>query len=89
MLAVRRFAAGDAPGAAAIIRGLPDYFTGDVPAKVERDAASRASSNPMTTTPANANSQEPDEVPGGNRRSVRPVLSSTRLPAAQSGTRRP
>jgi ribosomal protein S18 acetylase RimI-like enzyme len=40
MLAVRRFAAGDAPAAAAIIRGLPDYFTDDVPAQVERDAAS-------------------------------------------------
>jgi hypothetical protein len=39
MIAVRRFAATDAPAAAAIIRGLPDYFTDDVPAKVERDAA--------------------------------------------------
>jgi GNAT superfamily N-acetyltransferase len=38
--AVRRFQAGDAPAATAIIRGLPDYFTGHVPAKVERDAAS-------------------------------------------------
>jgi GNAT superfamily N-acetyltransferase len=40
MPAVRRFEAGDAPAAAAIIRGLPDYFTDDVPAKVQRDAAS-------------------------------------------------
>jgi GNAT superfamily N-acetyltransferase len=40
MPVVRRFQAGDAPAAAAIIRGLPDYFTADVPAKVERDAAS-------------------------------------------------
>ncbi len=40
MAAVRRFAAGDAPAAAAIIRGLPDYFTDDVPAKAVRDAAS-------------------------------------------------
>ena len=40
MPAVRRFQAGDAPAAAVIIRGLPDYFTDDVPAKVERDAAS-------------------------------------------------
>ncbi len=40
MPAVRRFQAGDAPAAAAIIRGLPDYFTDDVPAKVERDTAS-------------------------------------------------
>ena len=39
VLAVRRFTAGDAPAAASIIRGLPDYFTDDVPAKVERDAA--------------------------------------------------
>jgi ribosomal protein S18 acetylase RimI-like enzyme len=40
MPAVRRFAAGDVPAAAAIVLGLPDYFTDDVPAKVEHDAAS-------------------------------------------------
>jgi GNAT superfamily N-acetyltransferase len=40
MPAVRRFEAGDAPAVAAIIRGLPDYFTDDVPAKAERDATS-------------------------------------------------
>jgi GNAT superfamily N-acetyltransferase len=40
MPAVRRFAAGDTPAAVAIIRGLPDYFTPDVPDKVEHDAAS-------------------------------------------------
>ena len=40
MLAVRPFAAGDAPAAAAIVRGLPDYFTDDVPAQAGRDAAS-------------------------------------------------
>ena len=40
MPAVRPFQAGDVPAAAAIIRGLPDYFTDDVPAKVERDAVS-------------------------------------------------
>jgi GNAT superfamily N-acetyltransferase len=39
MPAVRRFEAGDAPAATAIIRGLPDYFTADVPARLERDAA--------------------------------------------------
>ncbi|HKD88223.1 MAG TPA: GNAT family N-acetyltransferase [Streptosporangiaceae bacterium] len=39
MVAVRRFAAADSPAAVAIVRGLPDYFTADVPAKVERDAA--------------------------------------------------
>jgi hypothetical protein len=39
MPAVRRFEAGDAPAAAAVVRGLPDYFTDDVPAKVERDTA--------------------------------------------------
>lgn len=40
MVAVRRFEAGDAPAAAAIIRGLPEYFTDDVPDKAGRDAAS-------------------------------------------------
>ena len=36
---VRRFAGEDVRAATAIIRGLPEYFTEDVPAKVERDAA--------------------------------------------------
>ena len=40
MIAVRPFTARDAPAATAIIRGLPDYFTDDVPAKVDHDAAS-------------------------------------------------
>ena len=40
MSAVRPFQAGDAPAATAIVRGLPDYFTEDVPDKVEHDAAS-------------------------------------------------
>jgi hypothetical protein len=40
MFAVRPFQAGDAPAATAIVRGLPDYFTEDVPDKVEHDAAS-------------------------------------------------
>jgi len=40
MLAIRPFAAGDVPAVSAIIRGLPDYFTDDVPAKAEHDAAS-------------------------------------------------
>ena len=40
MPVVRRFEAGDASALVAIIRGLPDYFTDDVPATVERDAAS-------------------------------------------------
>lgn len=40
VLAVRPFAAGDAPAVIAIVRGLPEYFTDDVPAEVERDAAS-------------------------------------------------
>jgi ribosomal protein S18 acetylase RimI-like enzyme len=39
MLAVRRFEARDASAAAAIIRRLPDYFTDDVPAKVDQDVA--------------------------------------------------
>jgi GNAT superfamily N-acetyltransferase len=38
MPAVRPFEAGDAAAAVAIIEGLPDYFTDDVPAKVRRDA---------------------------------------------------
>jgi GNAT superfamily N-acetyltransferase len=40
MFAVRPFQAGDAPAATAIVRGLPDYFTEDVPDRVEHDAAS-------------------------------------------------
>src|SRR5690349_21550889 len=40
MLAVRRFTAEDAPAVTTIIRCLPDYFTDDVPARAERDAAS-------------------------------------------------
>jgi GNAT superfamily N-acetyltransferase len=40
MSAVRPFQAGDVPAATAIVRGLPDYFTEDVPDKVEHDAAS-------------------------------------------------
>src|SRR3954453_21966246 len=39
MPAVRPFQAGDVPAATAIVRGLPDYFTEDVPGKVEHDAA--------------------------------------------------
>jgi GNAT superfamily N-acetyltransferase len=37
-LAVRRLATDDIPAAVEIIRGLPDYFTDDVPAQIERDA---------------------------------------------------
>ena len=37
MSAVRPFQAGDAPAATAIVRGLPGYFTEDVPGKVEHD----------------------------------------------------
>jgi ribosomal protein S18 acetylase RimI-like enzyme len=40
MSAIRRFAAADAPVIAAIVRGLPEYFTPDVPDKATRDAAS-------------------------------------------------
>ena len=40
MIAVRRMAAADIPAATAIVRGLPEYFTSDVPGQVERDAAS-------------------------------------------------
>jgi GNAT superfamily N-acetyltransferase len=35
---VRRFTDGDLPAAVAIIQGLPDYFTEDVPAKIQHDA---------------------------------------------------
>jgi GNAT superfamily N-acetyltransferase len=38
MVDVRRFAIGDGPALAGIVRGLPDYFTDDVPARAERDA---------------------------------------------------
>jgi GNAT superfamily N-acetyltransferase len=38
LLAVRWLGAQDVPAAVAIVRGLPDYFTNDVPAQVERDA---------------------------------------------------
>jgi GNAT superfamily N-acetyltransferase len=41
MLDVRRLVAGDVPAVAAIVRGLPDYFTDDVPGKVAADAASQ------------------------------------------------
>ena len=40
MPAVRPFQAGDVPAATAIVQGLPDYFTEDVPDQVEQDAAS-------------------------------------------------
>jgi hypothetical protein len=42
MLAVRPLTAGDIPAAVVIVRGLPDYFTDDVPGKVESDAAIHA-----------------------------------------------
>lgn len=38
MPAVRRFTTEDAPAASLIIQGLPDYFTEDVPERVQRDA---------------------------------------------------
>jgi GNAT superfamily N-acetyltransferase len=38
MVAVRRFEGGDAAALAAIVEGLPDYFTSDVPEKAPRDA---------------------------------------------------
>ena len=39
MLDVRRLAAGDLPAVTRIVSGLRDYFTDDVPGRVERDAA--------------------------------------------------
>lgn len=38
MVTVRRLAAEDIPAAVGIVRGLPDYFTDDVPGHVEREA---------------------------------------------------
>jgi GNAT superfamily N-acetyltransferase len=38
MGAVRCFAAGDGPAVTGIVRGLPEYFTEDVPAQALRDA---------------------------------------------------
>jgi len=42
MQTVRPMVAGDVPAAAAIVRGLPDYFTANVPGQVEADAARHA-----------------------------------------------
>jgi GNAT superfamily N-acetyltransferase len=39
MASVRRMTTADIPAVTAIVRGLPDYFTDDVPGKVEQDAA--------------------------------------------------
>ena len=39
MLAVRRLAAADVCAVTRIVRGLPEYFTSDVPGQVERDIA--------------------------------------------------
>jgi GNAT superfamily N-acetyltransferase len=39
MLAVRRLADPDMPAVMAIVLGLPDHFTSDVPGQIERDAA--------------------------------------------------
>lgn len=40
MLVIRRLADADMPAVTAIVRGLPDHFTSDVPGPIERDAAS-------------------------------------------------
>jgi GNAT superfamily N-acetyltransferase len=42
-LAVRPITPEEIPAAVAIVRGLPDYFTSDVPEKVEREAAEHKS----------------------------------------------
>ena len=39
MLAIRPLAGADMPAVTAIVRGLPDHFTSDVPGRVEQDAA--------------------------------------------------
>jgi ribosomal protein S18 acetylase RimI-like enzyme len=41
MLVVRRFMPGDARALEEIVRALPDYFTDDVPDKVETDSTAR------------------------------------------------
>ena len=40
MLSARPLEAGDLPAIAAIIRGLPDYFTDEVPGQVQAGCAS-------------------------------------------------
>jgi GNAT superfamily N-acetyltransferase len=40
MLAIRGLTAGDVPAITAIVEGLPDYFSSDVPAKIRQDASS-------------------------------------------------
>jgi hypothetical protein len=41
MLTVRRLTTSDMSAVTAIVAGLPDYFTSDVPGRVEQDAAAR------------------------------------------------
>jgi hypothetical protein len=42
MVGVRPFAAADVPAMTGIVRGLPEYFTDDVPGRVELDAAAHS-----------------------------------------------
>jgi len=44
MHVIRRLTDADMPAVTAIVRGLPDHFTSDVPGLIERDAA-----DPMTS----------------------------------------
>ena len=62
MVAVRRFEDGDAAAVAAIVEGLPDYFTSDVPEKAPRDAE-RHDAWVLTSAGASA-SAEADAVTG-------------------------
>jgi len=62
MVAVRRFEDGDATAVAAIVEGLPDYFTSDVPEKAPRDAE-RHDAWVLTSAGASA-SAEADAVTG-------------------------
>ena len=77
MLAVRRFAAGDAPAASAIIRGLPDYFTDDVPAKVDRDTASHQAWVLTDSGAVAGIAVAARKSPGGSRNPVLPSLCPT------------
>jgi hypothetical protein len=63
MLAIRRLAGVDMPTVTAIVRGLPDYFTSDVPGRSTRPAASRATTAaPSAPAGMSAMSSQPSAV---------------------------
>jgi hypothetical protein len=102
MSAVRRFEAGDAPAAAAIIRGLPDYFTDDVPDKSVREAASHEAwvitdsgtvagfavvARKSPGTAHPATAPTRPPAPSGNATASSTSTRSTRCPAGRPATR--